>query len=201
MIDHLLSEISKKVGKHGHLDFPEPNTMSSDCFFCSNNSPKTPQKHKNSSFTFLNDTEKQQIIIFKKLNQQFCLLFYLKNVWKDQLIISWFSADWLINCSSCDLHYLFIHSFKKCASSQPEMTTSYQLYCVINGIKSKEIMYKNMRKPASFFFAFEKHKKSISFIFALDKLFKRFFVISIVVSSRFNTVVLWRLKHWMCLTC
>ncbi len=43
-----------------------PNVTSSDCFFCPNKSPK----HKDSSFIFMNDTEKQQILTFKTLNQQ-----------------------------------------------------------------------------------------------------------------------------------
>ncbi len=57
------------------LDFPEPNVTASERFFGPNNSPK----HKDSSFIFINDTEKQQILTFKTLNEQLFLLLYLKN--------------------------------------------------------------------------------------------------------------------------
>ncbi len=48
-------------------------------FLCPNNSPK----HKDSSFIFINDIKKHQILTFKTPNQQFFLLFYLKNDWND----------------------------------------------------------------------------------------------------------------------
>ncbi len=54
------------------------NVMPSNSFFCPNNSPK----HMDSSFIVIKDTEKQQILTFKRLNQQFLILFYLKNDWK-----------------------------------------------------------------------------------------------------------------------
>ncbi len=61
--------------KNAHLNFPEPSVTSSHCFFCPNNSPK----HKDSSFIIRKETEKQQILTCQRLNQQFFLLFYLKN--------------------------------------------------------------------------------------------------------------------------
>ncbi len=60
----------QKSAKNAHLNFPEPNVMSSNCFFCPNS-----QKHKNSSFIFIDDTEKQQILTFRTLNQQFFYFF------------------------------------------------------------------------------------------------------------------------------
>ncbi len=54
-----------------HLNFPEPDVTSLNCFFCPNNSPK----HTNSSFMIINITEKQQIFTFMRLNQEFFLLF------------------------------------------------------------------------------------------------------------------------------
>ncbi len=65
----------QKSAKNAHLSFPEPSVTCSDCFFCPNNSPK----HEDSSFIFISDTEKQQILTFKRLNQQFFLLFNSKN--------------------------------------------------------------------------------------------------------------------------
>ncbi len=64
----------QKNVKKAHLTFPEPNVMSSYCFFCPNNSPK----YKDSSFIIIIDKEKQQILTIKILNQQLFLLFYLK---------------------------------------------------------------------------------------------------------------------------
>ncbi len=64
----------QKSAKNAYLNFSEQNVTSSNGFFCPNNSPK----HKESSF-FINDSEKQQILTFKRLNQQFFKLFYLKN--------------------------------------------------------------------------------------------------------------------------
>ncbi len=72
-----------KSAENAHLNFPEPSVTSSDFFFCPNSSPK----HKDSSFMIMNDTETQQILTFKTLNQQFFLLFYLKNAWKNKWII------------------------------------------------------------------------------------------------------------------
>ncbi len=48
---------------------------------------QTAQRHKDFSFIFINDTEKQQILTFKTLNHQVFLLFYLKNDWTDSSII------------------------------------------------------------------------------------------------------------------
>ncbi len=65
----------QKSAKNADLNFPEPNVTSSNCFFCPNNNPK----HEESSFNFINDTEKQKILTFKTPNHQFFLLFYLKS--------------------------------------------------------------------------------------------------------------------------
>ncbi len=69
MINRLIANSVKyqKNAKNAHLNFPESNVTSSFCFFCPNNSPK----HEDSSFIFINDAEKQQILTFKTLNQQF----------------------------------------------------------------------------------------------------------------------------------
>ncbi len=69
----------QKSAKNARLNFPEHNVTSSDCLFCSNNSPE----HKDSSFMIINDSENQQILTFKRLNQEFFLLFYLKNDWNN----------------------------------------------------------------------------------------------------------------------
>ncbi len=66
-----------KCAKNTQLHFPEPNVTSSNCFFCPNNGPK----HKESSFVMINDTEKQQIVTFQKLNQQFFT--FLLTKWND----------------------------------------------------------------------------------------------------------------------
>ncbi len=55
--------------KNAHLIFPEP-----DGFFC----PNSSEKHKD-SFMIRNKTEMQQIVSFKRLNQQFFSRFSLKN--------------------------------------------------------------------------------------------------------------------------
>ncbi len=68
----------QESAKNSNFYFPEPNVTSSNFFFCPNNSPK----HKDSSFMIINDTEKQQILLFDILNQQF-LLSNLKNDWND----------------------------------------------------------------------------------------------------------------------
>ncbi len=73
----------KKRAKNVHLNFPEPNVTSSNHFFCPNNSPE----HGDSSFIIINDTEKQHILTFKRLNQQFFLHFYLQNAQNIELII------------------------------------------------------------------------------------------------------------------
>ncbi len=72
----------QKNVENAHLNFPEPNVMFSNSFVCPNNSPK----HKE-SFFFKNDTKKQQLLTFKTLNQQFFLLFYMKNDRNNYLII------------------------------------------------------------------------------------------------------------------
>ncbi len=64
----------QKTAKNAHLNFAEPNVTSSNRFFC----PNSP-KHKD-SFSLINDTEKQQILTFKTLNQKFFLIFYLKMI-------------------------------------------------------------------------------------------------------------------------
>ncbi len=64
----------KKVWKNAHHSFPKPNVTSSNYFFWPNSSPK----HKDSSFMMINDTEKQQILTLKRLNQKLILPFYLK---------------------------------------------------------------------------------------------------------------------------
>ncbi len=43
----------QKSVKNAHLNFPEPNVPSSDCFFCPNSIPK----HKDSSCVIINDTK------------------------------------------------------------------------------------------------------------------------------------------------
>ena len=43
--------------------FPKPKVISLDCFFC----PTTTSIPKDSSFTVMNEKEKQQILTFKKL--------------------------------------------------------------------------------------------------------------------------------------
>ncbi len=91
----------QKSAKHAHLKFPEQNLTPSNCF-CYKNSPK----HKNSSFIFINDTEKLQTLAFKMLNQHSSDIFIrkiieminrLSNSW--QLILS---IDYSINhcCST-----------------------------------------------------------------------------------------------------
>ncbi len=45
----------------------------------------TAQKHKDFSFIIINDTEKQQLLTFRRLNQQFFLLFLIEKTLK-QLI-------------------------------------------------------------------------------------------------------------------
>ncbi len=54
----------QKSAQKAHLNFPKPKVTPSDCVFCLNNSPK----HNDSSFIFINDTEKPQILTFKTLN-------------------------------------------------------------------------------------------------------------------------------------
>ncbi len=58
---------SQKSVKNAHLNVSEPSVTSLSCFFCPNNRPK----HKDFSFIIMNDSEKQQILTFKTLNQQF----------------------------------------------------------------------------------------------------------------------------------
>ncbi len=65
----------QKGVKNAHLNFPEPDVTSSDCFFCSNNNPK----HKD-SFIFIYDSEKQQILTFETLIRQFFLLFLFEKM-------------------------------------------------------------------------------------------------------------------------
>ncbi len=60
---------------NANLNIPEPSVMSSGFFFCPNSSTKL----KDSSFIFTDVSKKQQILTFESLNQQFQLLFYLKN--------------------------------------------------------------------------------------------------------------------------
>ncbi len=72
--------MSKSV-KNAPLNFPEPKVTSSDCFFCQNNGPK----YKKSSFFIIKDTEKQQILTWKRLNlQSFLLVLFEK--WLKRLI-------------------------------------------------------------------------------------------------------------------
>ncbi len=73
----------QKNVENAHLSFAELSVTSSDCFFCPNNSPE----HKDSSFILINDTDKQQILTFKRLNQQFLFTF---------LFGKW--LKWLIDC-------------------------------------------------------------------------------------------------------
>ncbi len=70
----------QKSGENAHLNSPEPDVMSLNCVFCPNNSPN----HKD-SFISLYDTEKQQILTFKRLNQQFFVFF----AWKMTETINW----------------------------------------------------------------------------------------------------------------
>ncbi len=69
MIDRLIVYSTKyqKSTKDADLKFPESDMMSSNRFFCPNNSPK----HTDSSFIITNDTEKKQILTIKTLNQKF----------------------------------------------------------------------------------------------------------------------------------
>ncbi len=72
-----MSECQYSV-KNAVLNFPEPwaiSEASSDCFFKPNNCPK----HEDSSFVIMDDTDKLQILTFKRLNQQFFLHNHLKN--------------------------------------------------------------------------------------------------------------------------
>ncbi len=66
--------------KNARLSFPEPRVTSSVCSFCPNST-----KHKDPSYIIITDTEKQQILTFKRLNMQLFLL-YLENNWLKQLI-------------------------------------------------------------------------------------------------------------------
>ncbi len=81
----------QQCAKNAHLNFPEPNVMSSD----------NSLKHKDGSYIFISDTEKQQILTFKRLNQQFFSLLYLKNDGINLLLIkivgNYFSIYQLIN--------------------------------------------------------------------------------------------------------
>ncbi len=79
--------MSKNV-KNAYLAFQKSNVTSSQCFFGANNSPK----HKDSSFTVVNDTEKQQVVTFKKLNLQFFYL-NLKKQLKRLKVGNYFSID------------------------------------------------------------------------------------------------------------
>ena len=54
--------MSKKV-KNAHHNFPEPKGASLNCVSCPTNSPKP----KESSFSVINDKEKQRILTCKKL--------------------------------------------------------------------------------------------------------------------------------------
>ncbi len=72
-----------KSAKNAHLNIPEFKVTSSNCFFRQTNSPK----QKGSSFMVINDKEKQKIFTFKRLNQEFVLLLYLKNDFNDLSII------------------------------------------------------------------------------------------------------------------
>ena len=66
-----------KMMKNAYHYFPEPTLTSLNYFF----SPTSSPKPKGSSFTVINDKEKQQILTFKKLepaNGHFC---FKKNCW------------------------------------------------------------------------------------------------------------------------
>ncbi len=52
--------------------FPKAQCDVFKLFFCAKNKKHSPVRT-------MNDTEKQQILTFKRHNQQFFLLFYLKN--------------------------------------------------------------------------------------------------------------------------
>ncbi len=83
----------QQSAKNAHVNFPEPNVMSSD----------NSLRHKDGSYIFMNDTEKQQILTFKRLNQQFFSLLYLKNDGINLLLIkiigNYFSIYQLIDYS------------------------------------------------------------------------------------------------------
>ncbi len=63
-----------KSVKNVHLGFSEPSVTSSECFFFW--SKQQPEKHKDFIFFIVSDTEKQQNLNIKQLNQQYFLLIY-----------------------------------------------------------------------------------------------------------------------------
>ncbi len=80
----------EKSAKNAHLNFPEQMLRLQIVSFV-----QTAQKHKDSSFIFINETEKQEIFTFKTLNQQQFSSFYLKIGWNDSSIIKNVAVNFL----------------------------------------------------------------------------------------------------------